>query len=99
MLFFWSATAYGRGVYFATTSSYSHGYAQPGQQGHRHMFLAEVITGEYCQGHQNLIVAPTKPGGSITDIYDSVVDNVSNPSMYVVFKDASVYPSYILKYT
>lgn len=63
------------------------------------MFLADVITGDFCQGNSSLVVAPIKPGGSKTDIYDSVVDNMSNPTMYVVFKDASVYPSYILKYT
>lgn len=90
---------YGRGVYFATTSSYSQNYSKPGQLGFRYMFLADVITGDFCQGNSSLVVAPIKPGGSKTDIYDSVVDNMSNPTMYVVFKDASVYPSYILKYT
>ena len=54
------------------------------------MFLAEVITGEYCQGNKNLL---------FNDIYDSVVDNVSNPRLYVVFKNASAYPCYLLKYT
>ena len=55
------------------------------------MFLAEVITGEYCEGNSAL---------EYTDIYDSVVDNVSNANIFVVFKNRrSVYPFYLLKYT
>ena len=34
-----------------------------------------------------------------TDIYDSVTDDVINPSMFVMFQNASAYPLYILKST
>ena len=55
------------------------------------MLLAEVITGEYCQGYSNL---------EFTDLYDSVVDNVSNANIFVVFKnEKSVYPFYLLRYS
>ena len=62
------------------------------------MFLADVITGEYAQGNQSLVDAPQRPGGSTADLYDSVVDNVKAPTIFVVFKDASVYPLYLLTY-
>ena len=61
------------------------------------MFLAEVITGEFCQGNSALKTPPTLPG-SDTEVYDSVVNNVQSPGMFVVFRDASVYPSYVLEY-
>ena len=41
--------------------------------------------------------APYKTNAQ-TQQYDSVVDNVNNPSMYVVFNDASAYPEYIIKF-
>ena len=61
------------------------------------MFLAEVITGQYAQGRQGMRVPPTIAGSM--DLHDSVVDNINAPTMYIVFKDASVYPLYILTYT
>ena len=90
---------YGRGVYFAVGANYSHNYAQPSPNGHRKMFLADVITGEFVKGNQNYIDPPQRPGGATGDLYDSVVDNPSSPGIFVVFRDASVYPLYILTYT
>ena len=95
--FMLAATLYGVGVYFATTSKYSHGYTQPDQQGHRKMFLADVITGEFTRGKPDMKVPPLIP--NTIDSYDSVVNNVANPKMHVVFRDASVYPLNILTYT
>ncbi|XP_076818204.1 uncharacterized protein LOC143463489 isoform X2 [Clavelina lepadiformis] len=92
------ATAYGRGVYFATTSEYSHGYTTPNFCNKRTMFLADVITGQYCLGGSQLVTPPTIPGSN-NDPYDSTVNNTSTPSMFVVFKDASVYPLYLITYT
>ena len=61
------------------------------------MFLAEVITGEYCNGNSSMNVPPSIPN---TDTqYDSTVNNQNSPSMFVVFKDASVYPRYIVTYS
>jgi len=91
-----AAVLYGRGVYFAKNANYSVNYSAPDGNGHKRMFLAEVVTGEYIQGTQNIVTVPMQPNGSP---YDSVVDNPAAPSIYVVFKDASVYPSYILTFT
>ena len=60
------------------------------------MFLVEVVTGEFCQGNSSMAVIPNKPGQK--EAYDSVVNNTHTPSVFVVFKDASVYPLYMLKY-
>ena len=63
------------------------------------MFLAEVVTGEFVQGNQKMIDPPRRQGGSSADLYESVVNNVQSPTISVVFKDASVYPLYLLTYT
>nr|XP_018668925.1 poly [ADP-ribose] polymerase 14 [Ciona intestinalis] len=95
-----NAHAYGKGVYFALNGQYSHGYARPDANQHRRMFLADVVTGEYCVGTSNLITPPVKPNSSSkADLYDSVVNSLNTPSIYVVFKDASAYPKYLLTYT
>nr|XP_002126120.2 poly [ADP-ribose] polymerase 15-like [Ciona intestinalis] len=93
-----NATAYGKGVYFAVQAQYSHNYTSLDRNNHRCMFLSKVVTGEYCAGNSSMITAPAIAGGQKNELYDSVVNRVSNPTMYVVFKDASVYPDYVLTY-
>lgn len=61
------------------------------------MILARVITGEFCLGTDDLLSAPYKPH-SRYEVFDSVVDDVSQPTMYAVFHDASAYPEYVIKY-
>lgn len=36
--------------------------------------------------------------GSTTEQYDSVVNNIKHPSIYVVFHNTVAYPEYIFKY-
>ncbi|XP_078489839.1 protein mono-ADP-ribosyltransferase PARP15-like [Ciona intestinalis] len=97
-----NATVYGKGVYFAVDATYSSGYAKPDPNNSNHckMFLADVVTGEYCTGSANIIAPPARQSAlSKSELYDSVVDNSSNPTIFVVFKDASAYPKYLLTYT
>uniref|UniRef100_F6U0A7 Poly [ADP-ribose] polymerase n=1 Tax=Ciona intestinalis TaxID=7719 RepID=F6U0A7_CIOIN len=97
-----AATVYGKGVYFALNATYSSRYAAPNpNMGNQcKMFLADVVTGEYCLGNQNLIAPPPRQTASNkSQLYDSVVDNMASPTIYVVFKDASAYPKYLLTYT
>ncbi|CAH1257722.1 PARP14 [Branchiostoma lanceolatum] len=94
-----NATMYGKGTYFARDASYSAGrYANPDPSGLKRLFLAKVLTGEYVTGNQNMIVPPTRPGGSPLDTYDSTVDNASNPSIFCVYHDAQAYPEYLITF-
>ena len=98
---FVTATAFGAGVYFAVNASYSSGgtYSPPDGNGNKHIFLALVLTGEYTKGNSSLRVPPAKdPNKSDVVLYDSVVDNPSNPSMYVIFYDAQCYPEYLITF-
>lgn len=63
------------------------------------MYVCRVLTGDFALGQQGMIVPPTKGTGTIsTGLYDSVVDNMANPSMFVVFHDIQAYPEYLIKF-
>ena len=88
-------TAYGFGVYFARDASYSFGYAG-GAGGGGAMYLARVLVGDYCQGRPKILQPDPKDQNKVTILYDSVVDNTSIPTIFVVFNDAQCYPEYII---
>ncbi|XP_078703702.1 uncharacterized protein LOC144928883 [Branchiostoma floridae x Branchiostoma belcheri] len=94
-----NATLYGKGSYFAKDASYSHRYSQASSDGTRYMFLADVLVGMYTRGKPDIPrpppINPSDPNG---DLYDSCVDNESNPSIFVVFKDDQCYPAYLINY-
>ena len=97
-------------MYFARDASYSAGYAVSGgglattyssggfSPADSHMYFARVLTGEYTQGSRSMIVPPAKSPNNPNVLYDSVVDNVGNPSIFVVFYDAQAYPEYLITY-
>ena len=89
---------YGKGVYFAHDASYSarDQYSPRDAQNNKHVFLAKVLTGEFVVGSSNDVTPPSKNG---LILYDSVVDNVSNPSIFVIFGDAQAYPDYLITFT
>ncbi|XP_036417763.1 protein mono-ADP-ribosyltransferase PARP14-like isoform X4 [Colossoma macropomum] len=95
-----NAAAYGRGTYFALNASYSaiNTYSVPNQQGHKHMYLCRVLTGDYTPGNASVIVPPLKSANG-TDLFDSTVDNVSAPTIFVVFRDDHAYPEYLITFT
>ncbi|XP_074949069.1 protein mono-ADP-ribosyltransferase PARP14 [Phalacrocorax aristotelis] len=95
-----NAAAIGKGTYFAVDASYSaqDTYSRPDMTGRRYMYLARVLTGEYCAGSGGLITPPPKHPADPTDLYDSVVDNVYNPTMFVIFNDIQAYPEYLITF-
>lgn len=92
-----NATAYGKGVYFARDAAYSASstYARPNGAGVQHMFLCRVVVGEFCQGRSNALAPDVRTGNML---YDSTVDSVSNPRMYITYHDAQAYPEYLVKF-
>ncbi|XP_078483880.1 uncharacterized protein LOC100181779 isoform X2 [Ciona intestinalis] len=88
-----NATKFGEGVYFALESSYSHRFCSGDV---RHMLVVKVLTGDYCLGQEKMKEPPKMEG---TDrVYHSLVNNVNNPKIFVVFNDASAYPKYRITY-
>ncbi|XP_010074343.1 PREDICTED: poly [ADP-ribose] polymerase 14-like [Pterocles gutturalis] len=95
-----NAAVIGNGTYFAVDASYSaqDTYSIPDMNGRRYMYLARVLTGQYCAGSGGLITPPPKNPADPTDLYDSVVDNVNNPVMFVIFNDIQAYPEYLITF-
>ena len=60
------------------------------------MYLVKVLVGEYTSGARGMKTAP--PKGSGTELYDSVVDRVFGPTIFVVFPDNQAYPEYLVKF-
>ncbi|XP_073321468.1 protein mono-ADP-ribosyltransferase PARP14-like isoform X2 [Pagrus major] len=94
------AAMYGNGSYFAVDPAYSaQGYAKPDASGQKRMYLARVLVGDFAQGRQGIITPPVRNTGNAADLYDSVVDNTANPSMFIVFTDTQAYPEYLITFT
>uniref|UniRef100_A0A3P9H6L6 Poly [ADP-ribose] polymerase n=1 Tax=Oryzias latipes TaxID=8090 RepID=A0A3P9H6L6_ORYLA len=90
---------FGNGSYFAVNPAYSaQNYAQPDNQGHKRMYQARVLVGDFTQGSSGMIIPPSKSGQS-ADLFDSVTDNTSSPTMFVVFNDMQAYPEYLITFT
>ncbi|XP_076841984.1 protein mono-ADP-ribosyltransferase PARP12-like [Brachyhypopomus gauderio] len=87
------ATVYGKGSYFARDASYSDSYSNS-ENSSKRMFVARVLVGSYTGGHNKLVRPPASPNG----FYDSCVDNVTNPSIFVIFEKYQVYPEFIIEY-
>lgn len=94
-----SATAYGQGTYFAVNASYSAnpGYSMPAADGSQRVFVAQVLTGVYTQGNSSMKVPPPR-NNQPDDRYDSLVDQVANPSMFIIFNDNQAYPDYLITF-
>jgi hypothetical protein len=84
------ASAYGKGTYFAEKASYSFSYMKQGRDGVAYMFLCTVLTGRMCRGSNQLVIN--------TENYDSAVDNVDNPTIFVSPHAAAAYPKYIISF-
>ena len=89
---------YGRGVYFARDASYSaqSAYSPRDSNGYKYIYFARVLAGEFAAGNSSMIVPPPKDPQDQTILFDSVVDNTSNPRIFVVFFDAQAYPEYLI---
>ena len=88
-----NGTVYGEGAYFARDAKYSHSYTRGPV---RFMFLCKVLVGQYARGQSSYKRPPAKAGHAL---YDSCVNDVTNPSVYVIFDIAQSYPEYLVEYT
>ena len=100
-IFLSSAAMYGNGVHFAIHASYSAKptYSPPDPSGMRYMYLARVLAGDYAMGKQGLVVPPNKQNpNDPTETFDTVVDQIPNPAIFVTFYDWQCYPDYLITF-
>nr|XP_046235741.1 protein mono-ADP-ribosyltransferase TIPARP-like [Scatophagus argus]XP_046235742.1 protein mono-ADP-ribosyltransferase TIPARP-like [Scatophagus argus]XP_046235743.1 protein mono-ADP-ribosyltransferase TIPARP-like [Scatophagus argus] len=95
-----NGTTYGFGTYFATKASLSHAYSAKVKSDElRHMFLAKVLVGKVSLGMNTYRRPP--PLSTRTKeyrLYDTCVDRLDKPTMFVVFDSCQCYPYYLIKY-
>ncbi|XP_029599294.1 uncharacterized protein LOC115181509 isoform X3 [Salmo trutta] len=91
--------AFGYGTYFAVGASYSarSTYSRPDLQGQKYMYLCRVLTGDFTAGRHGMTVPPAKSTTTV-ELYNSVTDNPSGPSMFVIFHDNQAYPEYLITF-
>ncbi|CAB9514685.1 polymerase 14 [Seminavis robusta] len=88
---------FGSGVYFAANAPFACNFTYPDEMGHHHMFLCRVAVGDWCKGSKGQKVPDSKPW-SQHELFDSTVDNVYNPSIFVAYHDAQAYPEYLVSF-
>lgn len=89
--------AWGKGCYFARDASYSMSktYSRPNADGVQHIFACRVVVGEYCEGTEGLLAPPPRHGHIN---FDSTVDDVRRPRIFVTYNDAQAYPEYLVRF-
>ena len=95
---FLAATVYGQGVYFAVNSALSvqDQYSPPNTDGYKFIFVSKVLTGDFTKGCHSMKTAPLKETGDIPLRYDSVTDDITKPTMFVIFNDTQAIPEYLI---
>ncbi len=88
---------YGKGVYFARDASYSSSdtYSPKNSSGHKFILACNVVVGEFCLGKTDART-PDLRDAAKNILYDSTVDNMNNPSLYVTYHDAQATPEYLI---
>jgi len=94
-----SHNMWGRGIYFASCSGYSDGYAHKTKFGTKMMLLAEVLVGNFytCTDNTGIKLPPPT--------FDSVLGSrdFGSPAMpslnFVVYDNARAFPTYLVEWT
>ena len=103
---FGAVEMFGHGVYFARDASYSANprYASPDDRGKQTLILAKVLQGRSVRGHSSYQVPPEvpareRPAHAAPFRYDSLVDNVGDPSIVVsCHKDDTAVPAFVVEF-
>lgn len=91
---------YGHGTYFARDARFSDKYsASRNCRPYCWMFLARVLVGRTAAGKRDYVrpppINPEQPHG---DLYDSCVNSLDRPTIFVVFDTDQCYPEYVVAY-
>jgi len=90
---------WGAGSYFARDAQYpdDHGFfGEPRADGTKDMLLCLVVTGMSVLGDEAFAIQPYRNGTQHR--YNSFVDSMSNPEIFVVNRSCAVLPAYVITY-
>ena len=62
------------------------------------MFMARVLVGRYCRGQPCIRKPPKDDDDAKKRAFNSCVDQVQHPSIFVIFDSAQCYPEYLVEY-
>ena len=88
---------WGDGTYFARDAKYSDAYAEQLPSGRKQMLVVDVLVGRYTQGVKGMKTCPLLPGEKYNR-YNSLVDNMQYPGIFVVQHSDQAYPKYVITY-
>lgn len=88
-----NGTVYGKGAYFARDASYSNNYTNI--RGKKYMFQAKVLVGRFTKGTADMTRPPPRAGHVL---YDSCVNDINQPTIFVTFDQNQSYPEFLIEY-
>uniref|UniRef100_A0A670IU48 Poly [ADP-ribose] polymerase n=1 Tax=Podarcis muralis TaxID=64176 RepID=A0A670IU48_PODMU len=93
-----NATRYGHGVYFAVKAvvSVQEMYSPSSSDGNKYIFVTRTLTGDYALGNPSMRAPPLREGDAVPRRYNSTVDNLRNPGVFVIFNDTQAYPQHLI---
>ncbi|KAM8865798.1 protein mono-ADP-ribosyltransferase PARP15-like isoform 1-T1 [Synchiropus picturatus] len=88
---------YGKGSYFSVNPNYAREFCGPDENGVKRMYIVRVLVGAFTLGRAD-IIAPPPTNHEAGDLFDSVVDTLERPTMYITFNDIQAYPEYLISF-
>ncbi|XP_032241892.1 uncharacterized protein LOC5516216 isoform X2 [Nematostella vectensis] len=90
---------YGEGAYFAKSALTGDQYSTADEDGLQYMFVVDALVGDYTEGEPSYRKPPRKDSNNpSSDLFDSCVDDVQHPEVFVMFDLNQYYPSYLIEY-
>ena len=108
-----TGTKFGHGVYFTNDSSYSLSFCADQNNLKANvrvndtattvtsfqMYVVKVLVGEFTKGNSGMKVPPSRNDPeNPSQLFDSVVNNMADPSIFVIFQDHQCYPEYLITF-
>jgi hypothetical protein len=84
-------TLFGRGNYFSTSFGYSKVFSSSNQHYESLLLICQVCVGQSCLGKSGMTIR--------TDTYDSAVNDLAKPSIYVVPRDEAILPEFVVRFS